>query len=96
MSKSLSVLAGVAQRIERWPANRRVAGWIPSQGMRLGCGPGPQLGAREKRAIRASMFLSLFLSLPSPLSKNKYIKSFKNILKIMYSGQSYFLFSLKK
>ena len=34
-------LAGVAQWIECRPANQRVAGSIPSQGPRLGCGPGP-------------------------------------------------------
>ena len=35
-------LAGVAQWIERWPANQRVTGLIPSQGTCLGCRPGPQ------------------------------------------------------
>ena len=35
-------LAGVAQWIEHWPTNLRVAGLIPSQGTCLGCGPGPQ------------------------------------------------------
>ena len=35
-------LAGVAQWIEHWPANQRVAGSIPSQGTCLGCGSGPQ------------------------------------------------------
>ena len=35
-------LAGVAQWIERWPANQRVASSIPSQGTCLGCWPGPQ------------------------------------------------------
>ena len=34
-------LAGVAQWIECRPTNHRVAGSIPSQGTRLGCGPGP-------------------------------------------------------
>ena len=33
-------LADVAQWIERWPVNHRVAGLIPSQSMCLGCGPG--------------------------------------------------------
>ena len=37
-------LAGVAQWIECQPANQKVAGWIPSQGTFLCCGPGPQLG----------------------------------------------------
>ena len=35
-------LASVAQWIECWPVNQRVAGWIPSQGTCLGCKPGPQ------------------------------------------------------
>ena len=37
----LNFLASVAQRIERQPANQRVAGLIPSQDMCLGCRPGP-------------------------------------------------------
>ena len=37
-------LAGVAQWIEYWPANCKVAGSILSQGICLACGPGPQLG----------------------------------------------------
>ena len=36
-----TALAGVAQWTERWTANQRVAGSIPSQGMCWGCGPGP-------------------------------------------------------
>ena len=35
-------LAGVAQWIECWPRNQRVAGLIPSQGTCLGGRPGPQ------------------------------------------------------
>ena len=35
-------LAGVAQWIECWPVNQRVASSIPSQGICLDCGPGPQ------------------------------------------------------
>ena len=38
-------LAGVAQWIECWPENQRVAGSIPSQGMCLSCGPSPLFGA---------------------------------------------------
>ena len=41
-------LAGVAQWIERWPANQRVAGSIPSQGTCLHCWPRPQFGANER------------------------------------------------
>ena len=47
MEKTLSALAGVAQWVERWHVNQRVAGSIPSQGTFLGCGPGSQLGAHE-------------------------------------------------
>ena len=43
--KDSSALAGVAQWIEHQPANQRVAGSIPSQGIWLGYGPHPQLGA---------------------------------------------------
>ena len=35
-------LAGVAQRIERWPVNRGVAGAIPNWGTCLGRRPGRQ------------------------------------------------------
>ena len=43
----LLALAGVVQWIEHKPANQRVAGSIPSQGICLGCGPGPHLGTCE-------------------------------------------------
>ena len=35
-------LAGVAQWIEHWPANQRVASSIPGQDICLAYGPGPQ------------------------------------------------------
>ena len=35
-------LASMAQWLEHWPVNHRVAGSIPSQGTCLGCGPGLQ------------------------------------------------------
>ena len=38
-----SALVGVAQWIECWPANQRVAGSIPRQGTCLGCRPGPTI-----------------------------------------------------
>ena len=38
--KTVQALAGVAQWIKHQPANQRVAGSIPSQGVCLGCGPG--------------------------------------------------------
>ena len=63
-------LASVAQWIECWPVNQRVAGLIPSQDTCLGCGPGPQSEAHERQA-HIDVSLPLFL-LPFP-SKNKYI-----------------------
>ena len=39
--KGKGTLAGVAQWIECWPVNQRVASLIPSQGTCLGCGAGP-------------------------------------------------------
>ena len=68
-------MAGVAQWIECRPVNQRVSCSIPSQGTCLGCRLGPQMGCMRGNHIL--MFLSLSFSFPSPLSKNKYIKSFK-------------------
>ena len=59
-TNSYGALAGVTQWIECQPANQRVAGLIPSHGTCLGCGPGPP----GKHTL-------MFLSLSSPLSKNK-------------------------
>ena len=59
-------MGGVAQWIERWPENQRVAGLIPSQGTCLGCGPGPQQGACKRQP---HIDVSLLLFLPSQLSK---------------------------
>ena len=64
-------LAGVAQWMECQPTNRKVAGLISSQGSCLGCGPAPQLGARERQLIAVSLthrYLSPSLSPSSPLS----------------------------
>ena len=55
-------LAGVAQWIQCWPANQRVAGSIPSQGTHLGCRQGPRLGVCERQP---HMDVSLPLFLPS-------------------------------
>ena len=60
----ISALAGVAQWIEHQPANQRVAGSIPHQGIYLGCRPGPQWGACKRQPY-------IDVSLCSPLSKNK-------------------------
>ena len=53
-------LASVAQCIECRPANRKVAGAIPSQGTCLGCRPGPQVGAYKRKTIDVSFFLPPF------------------------------------
>ena len=42
--KQQPALAGVAQWIESWSVNQRVADLIPSQGTCLGCGRGTQEG----------------------------------------------------
>ena len=70
----ICALVDVAQWIEWWPAKRKVAGSIPSQGTRLGCSPSPQLGACEKQLLDVSLTHQCFspsFSLPSPLSKDK-------------------------
>ena len=41
LKKKNEALAGVAQWIDCWPVNQRVAGLISSQGTCLGCRPGP-------------------------------------------------------
>ena len=46
--KALMALDGVAQWIECQPAKQRVAGSIPSQGIFLGCRPGPHMRVFER------------------------------------------------
>ena len=43
-----SALAGIAQGIERGPANQRVTSSIPSQGTCLGCRPGLQVRGTQE------------------------------------------------
>ena len=73
--KEYLALAGVAQWIEYWPANPKVASSIPSQGTCLGGGQGLHLGVWERQLIDVSFTHQMFLppssSLLSPLSKNK-------------------------
>ena len=69
ISNKISVLAGVAQRIDCQLVNQRAAGSIPSQGTCLGYRPGTQWG--RVRGNHTLTFLSLSFSLPSLLSKNK-------------------------
>ena len=79
-------LAGVAQWIERWPANWKVASLIPCQGMCLGCGPGLQLWARERQVIHVSLihrffsssFSLLTLKITNKIFKKKKEKEIKN------------------
>ena len=59
-------LAGLAQWVERQPANQRVTGSIPSQGKCLGCRPGPQWGACGRQPhidVSPPLFLLPFPSL---------------------------------
>ena len=71
----------MAHWIEHQPANQKVAGSIPGQGISLGWGPGPQLGVCEKQPINVShisMFLSVSFSHPLSLKVNKiFLKSEK-------------------
>ena len=59
-------LAGVAQWVERQPANRKVAGSIPSQGTSLDYRPGPQLGMCERQLINISLAHRCFSPSLSP------------------------------
>ena len=65
----IPALAGVAQWIERQPMNQRVTSLIPSRGQ----------GQVPSRGHMRGKHTSMFLSLPSPLSKNKINKSLKII-----------------
>ena len=61
-------LAAVAQWTKHQPVNRKVAGSIPSQGTRLGCGHVLNWGY-----VRGKQSMFLFLSFSSLLLKiNKY------------------------
>ena len=71
-------LAGVAQWIEHRPASQKVAGWIPVRAHAWVAGQVPSRGC--VRGNHTLMFLSLSFSLPTPLSKNKQIKSFRKYI----------------
>ena len=60
LENAKSAQAGVAQWIERQPANQEVAGHFPSQDTGLGFGPGPQLVV-HKRQPHIDVSLPLFL-----------------------------------
>ena len=65
-------LAGVAQWIESWPVNQRVAGSIPSQGTCLGCRLGSLVGALKRQPhIDVSLPLSASLPLCRKINKIK-------------------------
>ena len=51
----LLALSGMAQWIECWPVNPKLTGSIPSQGTRLGFGPGPQLGVCKRQPTDVSL-----------------------------------------
>ena len=72
--KPSTALAGVAQWIERCPADWKGAGLITGQGTGLGFGLGPQLGLCEKQPISVSLAhrcFPLYFSLPFHLPKKK-------------------------
>ena len=65
-------LVGEAQWVERWPANQKVAGSIPSQDTFLGCRAGWAHARGRQLMFLLHIDVPLFsFSLPSPLSKNK-------------------------
>ena len=70
-----TALTGVSLWVQRCPINWKVAGSISGQGVCLGCRPGPPAGSMQEATDQCfsctSMFLSLLLSLPSPLFKNE-------------------------
>ena len=68
-------VAGVAQWMELWSVSWQVTGSILGQGTHLGCWAGPQLGYVRGNQLILYMCFSLSFSFPSPLSKNKQIKS---------------------
>ena len=65
-TKKKFTLACVAQWIECWPANQKVAGSIPSQCPCLGCRPGPQMWMHETQPhidVSLPVFLCSYPSL---------------------------------
>ena len=74
-------LADVVQWIKHWPVNQRVAGSFPSQGMWLGCRPGPHWGACE-RLPHIDFCLPLFLPHFSSIQKeiNKISKKYRPLI----------------
>ena len=69
---------GLAQWIERWPADSRVPGSIPVKGMYVGCGYIPAGGVQEAAdqcfsLIHVSNSLSLSLPLCKKINKKRYI-----------------------
>ena len=82
--KSLySVLADVAQWIEPRLQTKGSLVWFPVRAHAWVVVQVPSGG--HMWGNHTLMFLSLSFSLPSPPSKNKYIKSFKNFLKLLHS-----------
>ena len=68
----IPALADVAQWIGCQFENQKVAGSIPSQGTRLVCRPGPQLGVCKRKPITNGCFSpSLSPSFPLSLKINK-------------------------
>ena len=69
----MAALTGVAQWVEHWPANQKVAGSISGQGTCLDYGSDSQLGACERQLIHVTLACRYFSpSLPVSLKINKW------------------------
>ena len=66
-----AALAGWLRWLEHLPMHQKVAGLIPRQGMYLGCGFDPWSKRIQEATNRCLSLTSMFLSLPSSLSKNQ-------------------------
>ena len=61
----------MAQWIERWPVNQKIATSILSQGTCLGRGPGSQLGVCKRQLTDVSLDIHVSLPLLLSLKINK-------------------------
>ena len=81
-----AALAGVAQWVEHQLATQKVASLIPSQGTRLGCGPGLWLGMCERQPINVSLAHQRFSPSRSP-SLTPSLKSKQTLQKKIREGR---------
>ena len=76
---SYLALTSMVQWIGRHSSKQKVASSIPGQGTCLGCWFSPWAGHVPEAMDQCFSLTSMFLSLPSPFSKNKQIKILKRI-----------------